>query len=520
MSTSRRDFLRTCGVAGAAAWLAPATASVSPPAVRRYHLQFIPKTAEPDPEFLGAVHNAGVTDLWISCFVGGQWWCGLEAMQRWRERAALLGMAAHVINEPTGGPGFAIPKRWPAAVSADGKSYTGTSFHPRVIEDNCDALRKIQATGVRRMFLDDGFRLAQMPGDMGGCFCPEHKRTFQQRTGYGEPQWRDLVDALSRRSLTPVLRAWVEFNCDQLSECFRTLQKAAPRIQLGVMVMYLGAEKAGIRLADYRDVPLRVGEYRFWDEAFAPVKGKTDELFSSLFHRRFVRPELAYSETTAFPEKKLSLRNKVAKLAVPTLSDVRNTMFMCDFPKEDWPTLAPAMKRHAEIHARIAGHVPQGPLKHFWGEASRYLSDDNPYSLFLALGIPFEVTESPAADGFTFLSDADAGAGLRSPGTTFVARPRSVPVAGVRFVPESLPELYAFKRQIALQLGGVPYVENEKPVVCAWYPTARSVVLWNLAEQRVELTLHCGDVRRTISVDALDVALIEGITVEHRTRST
>ena len=106
----------------------------------------------------------------------------------------------------------------------------------------------------------------------------------------------------------------------------------------------------------------------FSDDAFSPVKGKTDELFSSLFHRRFVQPELAYSETTAFPDQRLSLRNKVAKLAVSTLSDVRNTMFMCDFPKEHWPTLAPAMKRHAAIHAKIAGHTPRGPLKHFLGQ--------------------------------------------------------------------------------------------------------------------------------------------------------
>jgi hypothetical protein len=290
------------------------------------------------------------------------------------------------------------------------------------------------------------------------------------------------------------------------------LQKAAPELELGVMTMYMGAEKAGIRMTDYREVPHRVGEYKFWDEAFAPVKGKTDELFSSLFHRRFIRPELAYSETTAFPAKQLSLRNKVAKLAVSTMSDVRNTMFMCDYVKEDWPTLAPAMKRHAEIHSRIAGHVPQGPLKHFWGEASRYTGDDNPYSLFLALGIPFEVSESPAADGFTFLSDPDAGAGLKSPGTTFVARPRVNPVGGLRSVPESLPELYGLKRQIVPQLGRMPYVENESPVVCAWYPKARSVLLWNLAEKGVELTLRCGDLRRAISVDALDVALVEGIS--------
>ena len=171
------------------------------------------------------------------------------------------------------------------------------------------------------------------------------------------------------------------------------------------------------------------------------------------------------------------------------------------------------MKRHAKLHARIAGHALRGPLKHFWGEASRYVGDDNPYSLFLALGIPFEVTGEPVADGFTFLSDADAGAvgTLRSPGVMFVARPRSVALDGISSVPESLPELYAFKREILPQLGKVPHVENETPVVCAWYPTARAVVLWNLAEQYTELTFCHHDSRRTIGVDGLDVVLIEGV---------
>ena len=205
-----------------------------------------------------------------------------------------------------------------------------------------------------------------------------------------------------------------------------------------------GAEKAGIRLADYRDVPFRVGELMFDDGSFAPVKGKTNELFSALFHRRFARPELAYSETTAYPANRLSAKNMAAKLAVSTISDVRNTMYMSGltaFPREHWQTLGPAMKRHAELHRKIAGHAARGPLKHFWGEASRYVGDDNPYSLFLATGIPFEVTAEPAADGFTFLSDADArnAGSFRSPGTVFVARAPASPPAGQRVVPESLP---------------------------------------------------------------------------------
>ena len=80
-------------------------------------------------------------------------------------------------------------------------------------------------------------------------------------------------------------------------------------------------------------------------------------------------------------------------------------------------------------------------------------------------------------------------------------------------MPESLPALYAFKRELLPRLAHVPYVEDESPVVCAWYPTARAVVLWNLSEQRVELSLRHGKKRRTIGVDGLDVALADCLDV-------
>jgi hypothetical protein len=231
-----------------------------------------------------------------------------------------------------------------------------------------------------------------------------------------------------------------------------------------------------------------------------------------LFHRRFARPELAFSETTAYPADRLSARNMAAKLVVSTIADVRNTMFMSGltaFPKAHWATLGPAMKRQAALHRRIAGHAPRGPLVHFWGESSRFVGDDNPYSLFLALGIPFEVTARPAADGTTFLADADADVGKG--GARLVARPRPGLPDGVRGVPETLPALLALKRELVGSLGAVPYVEGETPVVCAWYPTARAVLLWNLSERRETLVLLDRGNRRTVTVDGLDAALVDDV---------
>ena len=210
-----------------------------------------------------AIRRAGVSDVWINCFCCGQWWCGVDRMKAWRSRIEAQGMRVHVLNIPLGHPGFVPPKPWREAISADGKSYAGTSLHDPATKANCDALRQIEAAGVKRVFLDDDFRLSPYPGWIGGCFCPEHKRAFLQRTGYGEPQWRDLLEAIARGQLTRELRRWVEFTCDQLTECFRAQQKAVPGVQLGIMVMYFGAEKAGIRLTDYRDVAMRVGEYKF-----------------------------------------------------------------------------------------------------------------------------------------------------------------------------------------------------------------------------------------------------------------
>lgn len=514
MKTSRRSFLCACGGLGAAALTLPALARSHETHPRSFHFSTSCGNLEADPELLENVAAAGVTDLWLTGVWCDNWVDPPDRIQQWSQRIQQRGLAAHVINVPLGHPDCGSPQ-WKRYVRADGQTFTGTSLHPPATEVNCAAMRQLQAVGVDRVFLDDDFRLASGPGLIGGCFCADHQRDFLQRTGFADAAWEELLESVKLRRLNSTMRAWVDYTCDQLTACFEAHQKAAPRVEQGIMVMYLGAEKAGIRLTDYANTPLRVGELMFGDESFEPVKGKTDELFSSLFHRRFVTPEQAFSETTAYPTGHLSLKNKIAKLAVSTISDVRNTMFMCDFPKEDWSALAPAMQHHAKIHGVIAGHALRGPLKHLWGEASRYVGDDNPNSLCLALGIPFEVTSETARDGFTFLSDADAATAhdLPANGTTLIGRPQAGLPERVRAVPESWNELLAWKRELLPQLTTIPYVDGDSPVVCAWYPTARAVVVWNLSDQRQELTLRYGPSQRSVSVPGLDVALLQDIDV-------
>ena len=493
---------------------------------RRYHVCLSPDAIEPDPGLLGVVHKSGVSDVWTAGFLYGHWYYTPERIQASLERIRRAGMAAHVVNVPLGHPGDSLgapsasmpllpPAHWRPGTRIDGRTRWGTSLHPPATEENAAAMRRLEQMGVDRVFLDDDFRIAESPGTIGGCFCAEHLEEFRKLHGYGQSMREDLIQSIKGRQLTPVVRNWVDFWCDHLGACFHAQQSAAPHLQLGIMVMYLGAEKAGIRLADYPQVPFRVGELMFSDAQFRPVKGKTDELFSVLFHRRFVGPELAFSETTAFPAGELSASNMAAKLATSTIADVRNTMFMSGitpFPRSHWATLAPAMKKHAALHRQLAGHKPYGPFKHFWGEHSRYVGDDRPYSLFLASGVPFEVTSEPSSDGWTFLSDADAGpldgVQISSPGTAFVSRLKA---AGARQLNESMADLFRLKAELLPKLGQFPVVLDEKPVVCAWYPTARLALLWNLSEQREAFTLECAGKRRHVKVGPLDVEVVRNL---------
>jgi len=529
---SRRRFLALTPLAvGALACGRPKSAgrAAASSSVRSFHLCTNPDSLDAEPERLQVYRDAGVGTVWLAAFFYGYWPYSPERLRNWCKRIEAMGMEAAVANIPLGHPGDSLgasdnqfpltpPTHWRTAQRPDGIVHSGTSLHKPATEENVQAMRVLRDMGATRVFLDDDFRLAVSPGSIGGCFCPEHKQDFLQKHGYGESAWPELLAAVHERLLTPVLRAWIEYTCDQLTDSFRRQQAAAPEIALGNMIMFFGAEKAGIRLADYRNVPFRVGELMFHDASFVQVKNKTAELFSSLFHRRYAVPELAYSETTAFPADKLSAANMAAKLAVSTISDVRHTMFMSGltpFPREHWPVLKPAMKKHAAIHDIIAGHTPQGPYKHYWGEMERCVGKDNPYSLFLATGVPFQVTDEPARDGWTFLADYDAKAvadkRLTSSGTVFVVRQPLTGQADLSVVEESLPALFAFKNQLLPRWNDIPYVAEEKAVVCAWYPTARCVLLWNLAEAAQEFTLVFRDTRRTVTIAALDVELVREV---------
>ncbi|MBR2692661.1 MAG: hypothetical protein IKE69_00460, partial [Thermoguttaceae bacterium] len=117
------------------------------------------------------------------------------------------------------------------------------------------------------------------------------------------------------------------------------------------------------------------------------------------------------------------------------------------------------------------------------------------------------------ADGWTFLGDNDARSlergEIASPGTVCVTRGESASGRSTA-VPEEPDAFFAFRRGILRQLQErrVPYVEEETPVVCGWYPEARAVLLWN-PEKNDKIVHLCFAGRSTaVELSPLESALL------------
>ncbi|MCP4638909.1 MAG: hypothetical protein GY851_00675, partial [bacterium] len=81
-------------------------------------------------------------------------------------------------------------------------------------------------------------------------------------------------------------------------------------------------------------------------------------------------------------------------------------------------------------------------------------------------------------------------------------------IEGARGVDESLEALWTLKRELVEAGLDVPYVEDETPVACAWYPSAKAVLLWNLSEERKTLRVRWQGKTMPTEVEGLDTALV------------
>lgn len=513
---SRRNFLQT-GVIGLAipilnsSFCSFLSISESKTTERDFSISLTPDEILRNPDLVKIIAKSGVNRIWIITFCYGYWPWSMETIKQAHHAVMSAGLISSALTLPLGHPGDALgakdgdfnlnpPSHWPGSKGINGNIYTGTTVSLIATNEIVNALKELHSVGFKKCMLDDDFRIARQPGVIGGNYDDASKITFIKTNGLNESDWGELLNDIKQNKFTPLLRLWINWQCDFLTKSFLEQRKSFHG-ELGLMVMYLGAEKAGIRLSDYKNIPFRVGEYYFNDELLSVPKGWTDELFSVLFHRRYVSADNSWSETTAFPANALSANNIAAKLVISTIADVRHTTFMSGltpFPQEYWDILSPAMKRQKELHKVVAGHSLKGPLKHFWGVASRYIGKDNPYSLWLSLGIPFEVISeinSTGNNGWIFLSNEDcAEAQNHKDLSHFIARPEALLKAEsvIHSLNENLTELWKWKQSILteLQAQNVPYIMDMLPCVCAWYPDANCVLIWNLSNSTQKLTLH------------------------------
>ncbi|MBX2923837.1 MAG: hypothetical protein KF746_16655 [Chitinophagaceae bacterium] len=521
---NRKDFVKTIVALGCLNYQDSFSQAFDQPQNRSYHVSMAPDILLANLAYVKAFEDAGIDKVWLTGFMYGYWYSKAAVLRKARRLLNDAGIATGIINIPLGHPGDSLgsssgevpltpPHHWEMKTDINGRQVSGTHIFPGAVNENLDALRQLRDDDFSDFFLDDDFRLAVGPGQVGGNFDDEAKRTFLNSHRYNERDWQTMLSNIRQGKLDYKLKAFIDYQCDLLSDAFKKISKVS-RNRTGNMVMYLGSEKAGIRLKDYSGFPFRVGEGAFNDESFRSVKSKTNELFSVLFHRQFTTPELAYSETTAFPHDQLSVENLCAKLCISTLADVRNTMFMSGltpFPLSYWRTLTPAMQEQRRIHATVAGVTARGILKGFFGEHSRYVGKDNPYSLFFAIGIPFEISATATIEeDMVFMGDEDAQAFTEGlvPGLKSVQVMHRLKGAGFKgmCVEEKLEALFCWKNERLHLWKDVPYVQEDEPVVCRWYPAIRLVLLWNLAEAKRTVTLNWREKKYTVAIEKLKLA--------------
>ncbi len=247
ISVNRRCFLKTAAACAAVApfrfsqSFAAGQSSTSPSAAARdFHASFAVTSFENDPALLPTLRNAGINHVWLCGFFYGYWPWPMEKIRGWRKKIEDAGLAVSAINLALGHPGDSLgaqdgkipltpPTRWKPGVFPNGQTYAGTSVHAPAAQENADALAKLQGEGFSQVFLDDDFRLARLPGYIGGCFCDEHRQRFLTLHGYSPERWKELLDDVAGRRRSRMLDEWIEFSCDDLSACFATMRKAAPR---------------------------------------------------------------------------------------------------------------------------------------------------------------------------------------------------------------------------------------------------------------------------------------------------
>ncbi|HOH42728.1 MAG TPA: hypothetical protein PLZ53_06395, partial [Candidatus Hydrogenedentes bacterium] len=241
---SRRTFIKTGALLGAGLYAAGNSdfALSASKNNRRFHASLSIDALERYPDLLPTVVNAGVDAVWVAAFLQGIWQYPPETVGVWKKRIEAAGLEVHHITVPLGHPSFteAAPdymgelsyQPWQRGILPDGRACYGVCIHPPACDVNAEGVKILHDAAPGMIFLDDDFRLAPSPHDIGGCFCPAHKAAFLEKHGYSENTWEEMLAAVKDRRLTAPLRNWLEDACTELSGCFKAQQAMLPEKSL------------------------------------------------------------------------------------------------------------------------------------------------------------------------------------------------------------------------------------------------------------------------------------------------
>ena len=99
---------------------------------------------------------------------------------------------------------------------------------------------------------------------------------------------------------------------------------------------------------------------------------------------------------------------------------------------------------------------------------------------------------------------------MTSSGSKLVARLESSAGRFVK-VAEDFDALFEFRRSIltSLQERQIPYVEEEIPIVLAWYPEVDALYIWNISNTEKTFHIRRGDRLTGMKLGALDSQVID-----------
>jgi hypothetical protein len=496
-----------------------------------FHICAHPVEFMENPDLGKLLVENGIEKVWLAGYFYGQWSYDRDKLLRAKSMAEAAGLRTALVNVPLGHPGnslgevdklvpLTIPPHWRYRLNVDGQEVRHCGcLNDASWQDNLGALREARRIGFHEVFMDDDLRLAVGPGVIGGCFCSDCISRYRQQTGASDRELDEIRKQVKGRIRGEALVRWLKFHGGRLTAFLDDCNSIAGDLSVGIMVMYMGNEQAGIELARLRRRLFRVGEGHFDNGSFGNPHGKLVALASAMFHRRYADRSLAFSESTAFPPTGLSAENLGRKIAVPMMADVPNVMFMSGirmFPKTYWPTLSEHIRHARRLDRELPSGPPTGALKLWFGPGVRSVAASWPLVDCLGLGIPVEAITQVTPGGAYLVQAEDVPFlpenVLTDPKTAIVtcSTPKP-PVARCRWIDVGgdWPARWRAKEAILEAVGDVPHIAGATPTAVRWYRNSNKLLVWNINETEQTMEMVCGPSSQRVKLAPGELRLAE-----------